>query len=148
MKTKLISVPASWQKLTYHPLSELVEFGDGIDLGALAQHMSDHGYDQDESIVLLGDKILDGRHKHGGAIKAEVTPTFKEFTGSDAEAVAYVTKKILGQHLDTSQRAMIAAKLTQLRQGGDRRSEDFKAQYCALKTTSQAAEMLNMSERA
>ena len=41
---------------------------------------------------------------------------------------------------------MIAAELANLGRGGDRRSEDFKAQICAV-SDAQAATLLNVSER-
>ena len=117
MKTKKIATPRLWRGLLPHPLSELIEFGVGIDMEGLIAHMQHHGYDQGEPIILFGGKILDGRHKHSAAQSAEVEPTFQEFVGTEAEALEYARKKILRQHLDTGQRAMIAAKLAKLKSG-------------------------------
>ncbi len=107
--TEWIPAPSNWENLKYHPLSEIVGFGVGIDVDGLAAHMSEHGYDDGEPIVIWRDMILDGRHKHAGAKKAKVTPTFVRFVGKSAEA--YVAKKAFRQHLNTSQRAMIAATI-------------------------------------
>ena len=82
--------------------------------------------------------ILDGRHKHRAAIIAGITPTFKQFVGRDA--VAYVTKKLFRQHLDTSQRAMMAATLTKL-------SPLPGVQNCTSPTLAEAAETMNVSRR-
>jgi hypothetical protein len=48
MQTRSIPVPENWQKLPPHPLDELVEFGVGIDIEALAEHIRQHGYDRDD----------------------------------------------------------------------------------------------------
>ena len=62
MKTRVIATPTGWKHLKPHPLSELTEFGAGIDIDALAQHMREHGYDYGEPIILFDNQILDGRH--------------------------------------------------------------------------------------
>jgi hypothetical protein len=138
MKTEPIAAPKNWQSLKPHPLAELVEFGVGIDIEALADHMRKHGYDPDEPIVLHEGNILDGRHRHQAAIKAEVTPTFRQFVGKNA--MAYIAKKLFRQHLDTSQRAMMAATLTKL-------SPLAGVQNCTPPTLAEAAETLNVSRR-
>jgi hypothetical protein len=111
MQTRSIATPTDWQHLQPHPLAEIVEFGAGIDLDALAAHMRQYGYDPDEAIVLHDGMILDGRHRLRAAIQAGVTPTFKVFEGRNA--IAYVGKKMHRQHLDTSQRALLAATLAE-----------------------------------
>src|SRR4051794_15524986 len=113
MKVKhLKAPPPQWQRLAYHPFSELTDFGLGFDAEAVIDHMAQHGWDKSERITLYGGKILDGRHKHSCAQKAEVEPLFQEFIGTDPEAVAFVRKKLLRQHLTTDQRAVVAAKLS------------------------------------
>jgi hypothetical protein len=138
MRTKPIPTPKGWQNLKPHPLSELVEFGAGIDLDAMAEHMREHGYDEDEAIILHEGMILDGRHRHPAAIKAGVTPTFRQFVGKNA--MAYVAKKLFRQHLDTSQRAMMAATLTKL-------SPLAGVQNCTPPTLAEVAQTLNVSRR-
>ena len=110
MKTEMLhSFPKNWKDLEPHPLSTLIEFGAGIDVAALAGHMREHGYDSEESIVLLDGKILDGRHKHIAAQEAGVTPTFRRYIGDNP--AAYVAKKLHRQHLNQSQRSMMGAKI-------------------------------------
>lgn len=141
MKAKKIPTPRQWRGLKYHPFSELTDFGAGIDIESLAGHMQKHGYDATEPIYLYEGKILDGRHKHDAAQKAEVEPVFKEFVGTESEALAFVEKKAHRQHLDTSQRAMLAATVVSRR-----------AQICALPnqqvSIDEAAAQMNVSPRA
>jgi hypothetical protein len=147
MKTRSIPTPENWQTLQPHPLSEVAEFGVGINLDGLADHMGNHGYDADEAIVLYEGMILDGRHKHAAAIMAGVTPTFKVFEGDDPSA--YVAKKLFRQHLNESQRAMMAATLAKVLAGN---SSTFQGGRPANlpdqpPSQSQVAETMNVSER-
>jgi hypothetical protein len=138
--TKSIPVPDNWKRLKHHPLSCLVEFGTGISMDALVGHMREIGYDDDEPVVLCDGKILAGRHRHAAAIDAEVTPTFREFTGKDPRQ--YVYKDAIRRHLDTSQRAIIAACLVNHEAG--RPKESTGNQVDSL-TREEAAKILNVS---
>lgn len=117
MKLKKIPAPLQWRKLEYHPLSEITEFGAGIDTEGLLGHMSKGGFDASEPVVLFEEKILDGRHRYSAAVQSEVEPAFAVFQGTEAEALWYVEKKMHRQHLDTGQRAMFAAGLATLEAG-------------------------------
>jgi hypothetical protein len=61
-----------------------------------------------------------------------------------AHARALVSLNLHRRHLNESQRAMVAAKISKLSKGGDRRSASFKTSIDALKQP-QAAAMLNVS---
>jgi hypothetical protein len=143
MKTERIPAPPDWKNLKAHTLADVVEFGAGLDIGALAEHIRVHGYYPDEAIVIFKedgeDRILDGRARHSASIIACVTPTFKRFVGASAEA--YVAKKAFRAHLTTSQRAMIAALIATAPRG-DQRGRDKDT-----RTNEQAARQLNVSER-
>lgn len=73
------------------------------------------GFDKDHPVVLFKGKILDGRHRYLACKKAEITPIFKEFSGSDDDALQFVKREnIERNHYNEGQRAMIAAKLKSL----------------------------------
>lgn len=136
-----MKVPDNWKELPNHPLAELVEFGLGIDLNSLADHMRENGYDEDEPIILIEAPelmILDGRHKRDAANMAEETPSFRKYVGKRPEAL--VAKKLLRQHLDVSQRAYLAAKLVDVGWGGKRDAVNGI-------TRDKAAQMLNVSTK-
>jgi hypothetical protein len=57
-----------------------------------------------------------------------------------------MTANVTRRHLDESQRAVVAARLATLQQGGDRRS-DQAANLPVEKTQASAAARLNVSER-
>jgi hypothetical protein len=155
VKIRNIKTPSDWQRLEYHPFSELTEFGLGIDTEAVIDHMVQNGWDPSERITLYEGKILDGRHKHSCAQKAEVAPRFQEFDGPDVEALEFVRKKLLRQHLDTGQRAMIAAKLATLKEGRPKNAGKTSAEKeetpssdgVSGATRDDAAEQMNVSTK-
>src|SRR5262245_8854236 len=85
-------------------------------------HMQVNGYDPDEKVVLIWfeerkrDEILDDRRKQQAAIKGELVPAFVKFVGTNP--LAYVEKKAHRQHLDASQRAVMAAKILETKHSG------------------------------
>lgn len=118
-----LPAPRNWRELTYHPLSELVQFGAGIDMPAMVEGMAEEGYDKSEPVVLYkGDEgklqILDGRHKQTAALKADVVPTFALFVGKNPGKWV-VRRKLNRQHLTTGERAMAAAVLAQPAANGE-----------------------------
>lgn len=143
MKLKKIDAPDNWKGMPRHEYAELVEFGIGIDLDDLAAHMMRNGYDESEPVVLflLNDRycVLDGRNRIEAAKKAEVLPNFREFVGTEAEALEFVHKKILRQHLTASQRAMVAAKIA-TNQRSNEASEEISSP-----TKTEAAKSMNVS---
>lgn len=146
--TKPIQTPDNWKELIPHPLSQLTEYGAGIDVEALAAHMQNNGYDEDERIILIWVEerkrfeILDGRHKHDGSIRAELVPTFSEFIGKDP--MVYVIKKMLRQHLDESQRAMFGAKMANMKEGRPKTTSIEGVSGIKPITIAKAAQTLNV----
>jgi hypothetical protein len=113
MKTKRIPVPENWKDLKPHPLAELAPFGMGISARDLGSGMREFGYDQGEPVILIERdgvlEVLDGRHRLAGAQEADIVPSFAVYLGDNP--LAYVAKKLLRQHLNESQRSMMAAAL-------------------------------------
>lgn len=143
MKTELVGTPRLWQQMIPHPLSRLTEYGAGIDVDALAEHMKKFGYDQDEAIIIFERMILDGRHKHAAAIKAGVVPTFRAFTGKNA--AAYVQKKLFRQHLTVAERARLAATLVNVKAGDNQHADSANGEPAV--TVAEAARAAGVSER-
>jgi hypothetical protein len=93
-------------------------------------------------ITVYDDQVLDGWHRYRACQQLGIKPTRIEFIGTDP--VAFVCSvNLKRRHLTASQRAMIAAELCDLPQGGDRRSRKFKGQICTLK----AAKTFKVSQR-
>jgi hypothetical protein len=70
-------------------------------------------------IVVLGGRILDGWSRYRACREIGIPPDFVEYEGHDP--FGYVVSMNLNRrHLNLSQRAMIAARLADLKPGGDR----------------------------
>lgn len=92
-----------------------------------------------EPITLYEGKILDGRNRYTACVNAMIEPVFEEYDGNDPLAFV-ISRNLSRRHLDESQRAMVAAKLANLKEG--RPSET--AQIYAV-SQSDAADRLNVS---
>jgi hypothetical protein len=106
-RTKLI-------KYDDHPLADLFPLLGGDDLDALVADIRQHG--QREPIILCDQKILDGRNRYLACAKVPVTPRFETYQGDNPLALV-TSLNLRRRHLNESQRAMIAAKLSTMRQG-------------------------------
>lgn len=140
--------------MNFHPYSEVFPLIEGADFDALVSDIQSNGLQQE--ICLYKGQILDGRNRFLACKKVNVTPRFTEFSGTDEGALAFVVSaNVSRRHLSLSERAFAAARIAQLRHGGDRRSEDFKAPIDALKSKApagalkidDAAEKLKVSPR-
>jgi ParB-like chromosome segregation protein Spo0J len=94
-----------------------------------------------EPITLYKGKILDGRNRYTACVNAMIEPVFEEYDGDDPLAFV-ISRNLSRRHLDESQRAMVAAKLANMKEG--RPSETL--QICRV-SQSAAAEKLNVSTR-
>ena len=114
MNLKKINTPRGWRDLEGHQFAQAINFGAGIDIDDLAGHILRNGYDESEPVVIYQGKILDGRHRLEAAKKNSITPIFKEFVGTDEEAVQFVMKKAHRQHLDAGQKTALIDALLEL----------------------------------
>lgn len=124
--------------MEFHEIANAFPMMPESELQALADDIAANGLQ--EMIVEYEGKILDGRNRFVACGLANVGPTFKPYRGDDPLGFV-VSKNLHRRHLDTSQRAMVAAKIATLKHGGAR-----KSQICDLKQ-SDAAAMLNVGKR-
>jgi len=98
----------------FHPLCKLFPPMVADQYNTLADDIRANG--QFEPIILFEGMILDGRHRYKACINIGIEPKFKEFDGTDA--LAYVISQNLSRrHLDESQRALIAGRISNLKSG-------------------------------
>lgn len=91
--------------------------------------MTDHDVDQlagsiqenglRESIILLDGKILDGRNRYKACEIAGVEPHFEDYDGEDALQFV-LDHNLHRRHLTETQRAMVASKMANLKDGSNR----------------------------
>jgi ParB-like chromosome segregation protein Spo0J len=132
--------------MKWHEFANVFPMLGDDDLQQLADDIERNG--QRFPVIVDEDGlVLDGRNRATACRMLGIEPRVEVFSGSDAEKLDYVVSLNLSRrHMDTSQRAMAANKLANLRHGV--RSDRVDAQICA-STVSQeeAADRLNVSRR-
>ncbi|HEX8567724.1 MAG TPA: hypothetical protein VF648_18945 [Pyrinomonadaceae bacterium] len=112
------------------------------ELDQLAEDIAMFG--QREPILLFENRIVDGRNRYLACEQRGITPIVVEYAGQESELVQLaISLNLRRRHLDESQRAMVAAKLANMRRG----SQETNAPIGALVSQTDAAEMLNVSRR-
>lgn len=95
--------------MEFHEFAACYPLLEGDSLDSLAESIRKHGLM--EPIVLFQGKVLDGRNRMTCCTIAGVEPRFREFEGTDEEALQYVCcVNTDRRHLTKSQLAMAAAK--------------------------------------
>ena len=129
-------------KLEYHPLANLFPLLGETEIQTLSDDIRHNGLNV--PVTMYEGKILDGRNRYAACILAGVTPAFVDYEGQ--EPVKFVVSTNLHRrHLNESQRAMVAAKLANMRQG-ERTDREPCANLRKVDQT-EAATLLNTSRR-
>lgn len=110
-----------------HPETDIMPMMSESEMDSLVASMCESGYDPSKPIVLHEGKILDGRNRYKAARRAGIAhheiPTVK-WDGQCGDPLSYVEATNLHRrHLDESQRALVAARIRDMRgvkHGGDR----------------------------
>lgn len=126
-------------QIEFHPLAELFPLMEGADFDALAADIKAHGLR--EPIILHEEKILDGRNRYRACDVTGVDPVFHPWDGEGTPHEFVISKNIHRRHLNESQRAIIAAKLANLKHGEVGRGHEKSEQQIRV---SDAAELLNV----
>ena len=101
-----------------------------------------------ENVVCHDELILDGWHRVRAAAKAEKTCKFIPLPEGEDPADFVIAKNMHRRHLTIGQRAMIAAKIADLKRGGDRKSDQSANLHFERPVTRvEAARKLGVSKR-
>lgn len=126
--------------MKFHPYAEIFPLIEGDDFAALVADIEAHGLQ--EKIVRYGGKVLDGRNRFLACQKAKVKPQFRDFKGTDEEALAFAwSANVHRRHLSASQLGIAVTKRATLAVGANQH-----AQNCA-PSQSEAAEDAGISRR-
>jgi hypothetical protein len=127
--------------IPYHPLAELFPLMEGAAFGELVADIKAHGLHN--PITLYETKIIDGRNRERACEEAGVEPFYDSYDGDDPLGFV-VSQNVARRHLDDSQRAMIAARLENMKQG---RPEKDASWHLSPITRADAAVMLKVGAR-
>jgi DNA-binding CsgD family transcriptional regulator len=107
-----------------HPVAGLFPLMEGVRFRNLVEDIRANG--QRVPVVLDAEgTLLDGRNRARACQELGIDVKETRYAGDDAEAWI-ISHNVHRRHLTESQRAMVAARLTELHRGGDRRSSSFK----------------------
>lgn len=127
-----------------HPIADIFPRMFTEDFAALRDDIAAYGVR--EPVWTWNKQLIDGRHRLLACEELGIKCPTREYQGTEAELVPFVLSlNLKRRHLDTSQRAMVAAALAKLPHGGDRRSD--QAANLPLETQATAASLLNVGER-
>jgi len=129
----------------YHEIANIFPLMQGAEFESLKNDIAEHG--QREAIWLHTDGcIIDGRNRHRACCALEITPKFVTYEG-DAPLAFVISLNLHRRHLDTFQRARVAATLANMTHGGNRKPDQAAILPLDLVSQAEAAEMVNVSER-
>jgi len=97
-----------------HPLAELFPPMIDEEYSALVADIKANGLLT--PITLYEGKVLDGVHRQKACIEANAEPQYVDFDGDDALKFV-ISANVARRHLNSGQRAMVAAKLANMRPG-------------------------------
>ena len=99
-----------------HQYANLFPMMSEAELKTLIDDMKANGYDTSSPIITYQGMILDGRNRYRAAAEASVIPSTVEYSGDDP--LAFVLRHNLHRrHLNETQRALIASKLSNMHEG-------------------------------
>lgn len=126
----------------YHPLANIFPLIDGPAYQELMADVMRHGVR--EPVWLYEGQILDGRNRYRAAQAMGVECPTREYDGEDPTGFV-VSLNLHRRHLSESQRAMVAAKLANMKQG--QRTDIEPSANLQNVSQSDAAELLSVSPR-
>src|SRR6266487_4849419 len=95
-----------------HPFALLFPTVKGEAFKALVTSIKTQGFLPAFPIYVYQGQVLEGWTRHRAAKEAKVTPVYKEFTGDEAAALAFVcAANVLRRHLTTEQKRELIAKV-------------------------------------
>ena len=133
-------------KYVYHAAANLFPLMEGSDFVRLCHDIRENGLKL--PIIQHPDgSILDGRNRLRACEEMGIRPVLVRWEGKPGREIDYVLSLNLSRrHLDTSQRAMVAAKLATMKAGGDRQSVKSIAAFAAMvQSQATAADTLHVS---
>jgi N6-adenosine-specific RNA methylase IME4 len=122
----------------FHPLADVLLLIEGAEFDRLVSDIAKNGLLN--PITIHDDMILDGRNRDRACRAAGVEPVYEPFTGDDPAAFV-LSQNLARRHLGPSERAMVAARMANLKWG---QRADYAERPIGL---SAAAGLCNVSER-
>ncbi len=141
--------------IPFHEVANIFPLMEGEGFQVLVNDIRKNGLR--EAIWLLVDKsgdtwIIDGRNRYNAVLRLQeqghpIQHRFREWDGKGNLTAFVVSLNLHRRHLTEGQREMIAAKLSNQKRGGDRKSQNIKPPNGGMISQAEAAELMKVSER-
>lgn len=134
------------ENIFIHKYANIFPMMTYVEFEALKADIQEHGLL--EPIEVYQGKIIDGRNRYKACDELKIEPTFKEWEGEDV-LTYIISKNLHRRHLTDSQRAMVAARLANMKQGErtDRPPDEPSANLPKVVSQEKASEILNVGDR-
>ena len=129
---------------TAHPAADIFPVMVGAEFDALLADIRENG--QREPIVLHDGLVLDGRNRLRACQELGRDPITTTWNGEGTAEAFVLSMNLHRRHLSQSERALVAAKLANLKMGDNQHTGKEGAQICAASQEA-AAKVLNVSRR-
>lgn len=124
-----------------HQLAKIFPMMSENEFTLLKEDIKTHGLV--EPILTYQGVIIDGRNRYKACQELDIEPIFKEWQGTDVLSLI-MSKNLHRRHLSESQRAMVEARLANVRQG--ERTDLEPSRNFGKVSQSEAGKLLNISE--
>ena len=146
----LPGVSGSMPERKFHPVAGVFPLMRAAEFEALVNDIRSHGLR--EPILCDGEgRILDGRNRYRACLRAGIEPRFVQWHGGGPLPELALSLNLRRRHLDESQRAMVAARLSKwlVPKGEGARPDDSRSANLRTREKSRyvAAGMVNVSRR-
>ena len=99
--------------MKFHEIADLFPLIEGDEFKLLCGDIEKEGLNH--PVILLDDKILDGRNRYRACVKVGIEPRYEKFEGEDPLAFV-LSENLHRRHLTASQRAALAAEVANMTQ--------------------------------
>ena len=99
--------------MKFHEMADLFPLIEGDEFKLLCGDIEKEGLNH--PVILLDDKILDGRNRYRACIEVGIEPKYEKFEGEDPLAFV-LSENLHRRHLTASQRAALAAEVANMTQ--------------------------------
>jgi hypothetical protein len=130
--------------MQYHEYANIYRMLPDVELAKLAEDIKEKG--QLLPITIYEGKVLDGRNRYRACEIAGVEPKTEEYTGDDPLGLI-ASLNDHRRHDSENERALVGARMANLRQGGDRKSGEIKKPMGHLISLDRAVELSGSSKK-
>lgn len=122
----------------FHEVANIFPMMSDEEYRNLVNDVKENG--QHMPIYIWQNKIIDGRNRYKACCELGIAPLVEQWDGEGSLVSFVVSLNLNRRHLDTSQRAMVAARLANLGEGRPQKTAEISAV-----SQTQAATLLNVS---